>query len=479
MVRMRSREFLKAVRRDERRMELAGRLAEYALGVEFRRLDSRTVKEMKARIIDALGCAVGAFGEAPVRIARKALVPKGGRGESTVLGTSEGASAEVSTFVNGLMVRYFDFNDTYLSKEPAHPSDNIAPCLAVAEAEGAGGKDLIGAAVSAYEIQCRLCDAADIRHRGWDHVNYGLVSTSLASAKLMGLGPGEATHAVNIALNGHIAMRQVRAGELSMWKGASFANAARNGVFAARLAREGMTGPAPIFEGEMGFFRQVSGDFEVDVAGFGGRKGGFKVNETYIKYWPAEYHAQSAVWAALDVRERVKDLAGVRSIQVDTHEAGYTILGKDREKWTPKTKETADHSLPYIVGMALLHGTIDNSAYSEGALRDTSNLAFVAKVKVAEDSALTRMYPRGGMPNRVTVTERGGKRSTAQVDVPRGHPLNPMTREDIEAKFLRLSVPRLGGAGAKSALKRLWKLEAEEDLGEVLGLLRVKGRSKA
>jgi len=460
-------------------VDLAERLAQYVLSARYAALDRSTVSEMKARVIDAFGCALGAFDEEPARIARRTAGTLAHEGGATLLGTADTTSPELATFANGLMVRYFDFNDTYLSKEPAHPSDNLAPCFAVGESEGASGKDVIAAAVAAYEIQCRLCDAADIRHRGWDHVNYGLVSSSLAASKLMGLGALEATHAVNIALNAHIAMRQVRAGELSMWKGASFANAARNGVFAAMLAREGMTGPAPIFEGEMGFFKQVSGPFKVDVGGFGGNRGRYKVNETYVKYWPAEYHAQSAIWAALEVRRRVKDLGRVQSVLVETHEAGFTILGKDREKWAPKTKETADHSLPYIVGMALLRGTVDNSTYSDRELRDKKNLEFIRKIKVVEDPALTEYYPDRGMPNRICATLAGGVEVMAQVNVPKGHPQNPMSREDIEAKFLRLAGPRMGKAKAKLALPRLWKLEEEKDMGELLGLFRVEKGSNA
>ena len=460
-------------------VELARSLAEYVLSIQYQRLDLRTAKEMKARIVDALGCAIGAYGEEPVVIARRAVSGLRGAGTSTLLGTRSRSTPELAAFVNGLMIRYFDFNDTYLSKEPAHPSDNLAPCFAVAESEAASGKDMITAAVAAYEIQCRLCDAADIRHRGWDHVNYGLVSSSLAAAKLMGLDRRKATESVNIALGGHIAMRQVRAGELSMWKGASFSNAARNGVFSALLAREGMTGPSPIFEGEMGFFRQVSGRFSLDVRRFGGRRGAYRVNETYIKYWPAEYHAQSAIWAALEVRRRVMDLRDITFVLVETHEAGFNILGKDREKWSPKTKETADHSLPYMVGMALLHGTVDNSTYSTRNITDPKNLDFIRKIKVVENPEFTSLYPAKGIANRVTAEEKGGREISAQVVVPKGHPLNPMTKADIEAKFLRLTKRLLGERRAREALSRLWNLEKERDLGGVLGLLGVDKSSNA
>ena len=454
-------------------MELSRRLAEYALSTRYKGLDERTVDEAKARLVDTLGCAIGAYGERPIGMARDSVLKLRRGGPSSIIGTSSRTSPDLAAFVNGFMARYFDYNDTYLSKEPAHPSDNILPSLAVAEAEGSSGKDLIAAAVAAYEIQCRLCDSADIRHRGWDHVNYGLVSSALAASKLMGLDVERATQAVNIAMNAHIAMRQVRAGELSMWKGASFANAARNGVFAAFLAREGMEGPSPIFEGEMGFFKQVSGPFDVDVGGFGGRGGSYKIKETYVKYWPAEYHAQSAIRAALRVRERLKRLDDVESVLVETHEAGFNILGKDPEKWRPATKETADHSLPYIVGMALLEGKIDNSTYSSRKIHSKRALEFLTRVKVREDPALTALYPARGMANRVTVATRSGATLSEEEDVPRGHPLDPMSREELERKFMGLVAGKLSPRRAGELLRMLWGFESVEDVGDLFPLTKV------
>jgi 2-methylcitrate dehydratase len=374
----------------------------------------------------------------------------------------------MATFVNGLMIRYFDYNDTYLSKEPAHPSDNISACLAVGEREGASGKDLLAAMAVAYEVQCRLCDAADIRHRGWDHVCYGLVSSALAAGKLMGLTGKKLTHAVNISLNAHIAMRQVRAGELSEWKGASFANAARNAVFSAMLAGQGMTGPSPIFEGEMGFFKQVSGPFELDPSGFGGENGSFKLTETYIKYFPAEYHAQSAIWAALEARRKVGTMDLVLGVEVETHEAGYTILSKDKEKWAPSTKETADHSLPYMVGMALLKGKVDNSTYSAKNLADPKVLAFLKKIRVTEDKELTDMYPRH-IANRITLRLKDGSSITEQVNDPKGHPNNPMTREEVESKFRGLTAKFIEEPQAREILDYVWGIEGRE-VTPLLGL---------
>src|SRR5205085_12156747 len=167
------------------------------------------------------------------------------------------SSAEWATFVNGLLIRYLDYNDTYLSLEPAHPSDNIAAVLGAGEIAQANGRDLIVATALAYEVQCRLCDAASLRKHGVDHVTYGALSACAAACRLLGLDAEKTTHALGIAGVCNVALRQTRAGELSMWKGCAFANAARNGVFAALLASEGMTGPAPIFEGELGFMKLV------------------------------------------------------------------------------------------------------------------------------------------------------------------------------------------------------------------------------
>jgi 2-methylcitrate dehydratase len=454
-------------------LDLAENLARYAHGLGWGDLGPETVAEMKLRVADALGCAVGAYDEPPPRIARSVALETSRAGGSTLIGTGKKTSPDLAAFVNGLMIRYFDFNDTYLSLEPAHPSDNLGATLGVAESEGASGRDLLLATALAYEVQCRLCDAADIRHRGWDHVNYGLVSCALAAGKLMGLGRGELAETVNIALNGHIAMRQVRAGRLSMWKGASFSNAARNAVFAALLAKHGMSGPAPIFEGEMGFFKQVSGPFQLSTARFGRSGRGFKVEETYIKYWPAEYHAQTAVWAALRLGKRVKPQE-IKSVLVETHEAAYTILAKDREKWAPETKETADHSLPYIVGMALLRGTVNNATYSDSNLGDREVLRLLAKIKVREDPGLTAMYPDRGMPNRVRIVTNDGRSLSEEVLVPRGHPLNPMTEEEVESKFLGLASGKLGRGRAEEALSAIRGLDRGTRVSDLMGLLKIR-----
>src|SRR5438552_2497346 len=245
---------------------LAQRFADYAVALRFADLPAAVVHETKRRFIDSFATAVGAMNAEAYAIAKRCALRVSALQPASLLGGGS-SSAEWATFVNGLLIRYLDYNDTYLSLEPAHPSDNLAAVLAVAEMAGAGGKDMIAAAVLAYEVQCRLCDAASLRKHGWDHVTYGAISSAVAACKLLKLDAVKTTHAIGLAGVANTALRQTRSGELSMWKGCAFANAARNGVFAALLAAEGLTGPAPIFEGEVGIMKLLTGPFELPQLG--------------------------------------------------------------------------------------------------------------------------------------------------------------------------------------------------------------------
>jgi 2-methylcitrate dehydratase len=450
---------------------LAARLAAYADGLTFDKLTKEAVHETKRRFIDSFATAIGAMPSEAYTIAQKCAARVSSTPGASVLAGGR-SSIEWATFVNGLLIRYLDFNDTYLSKEPAHPSDNLAAVLAVGEATSAGGRDLITAAVLAYEIQCRFCDAASLREHGVDHVTYGAISSAVAAAKLMKLDEPRIAHTVGLAGVCNVALRQTRSGELSMWKGCAFANAARNGVFAATLAADGMTGPAPIFEGDLGFFKLVARE-TFDPAPFGAETGntdGFMINKTYIKFWPAEYHSQSAIDAALQLRADLKgDVSQVKEIEIATFEASYNIIGKYPEAWAPKTRETADHSLPYCTAAALLDGDVYLESFDEAHFTNPALVAFTGKVKVRHDSALDARYPKG-IPNRITVTLNDGTQMVREVEFPRGHAGNPMTDAEVEAKFRRVAEPRYGKAKADAILARCWDLE---NLTSVTDLIRL------
>jgi len=326
--------------------------------------------------------------------------------------------------------------------------------------------------VLAYEIQCRFCDAASLRKHGVDHVTYGAISSAVASAKLMKLDVTKTTHTIGIAGVCNTALRQTRSGELSMWKGCAFANAARNGVFAATLAADGMTGPAPIFEGDLGFFNLVARE-AFTPAPFGSEVGntdGFMINKTYIKFWPAEYHSQSAIDAALQLRAELKgDVSKVAKVDIHTFEASYNIIGKYPEAWAPKTRETADHSLPYCTAAALYDGDVYLETFDEERFTDPKLVEFTGKVKVHWDKTVDPRYPTG-IPNRITVTLTDGTVLAKEVEFPRGHAGNPMTDAEVEAKFRRAVEPKYGKAKADAILARCWEFET---LTSVTDLIRM------
>jgi 2-methylcitrate dehydratase len=447
---------------------LADRFVEFALATRFEALPAGVMAEAKRRLIDALGCAAGALGEPAPSIAQTVAASVHSEPGAALIGGCRSAP-DWAAFANGVHIRYLDCNDTYLSLEPAHPSDNWAAIMAAGEHVGAVGKDWIAAAAVAYEVQCRLCDAASIRARGWDHVTYGCLSSCLAASKLLGLSHVQAVHALGIAGTTGTALRLTRAGELSMWKGAAFAHAARNGVFAALLARAGMTGPGPLFEGDMGFFQQVSGPFS--IASLGGPKAeDWMLPKTSIKFVPAEYHSQSAIAAAFELRPRIGDPRRIARIDIATFRTAVEIIGQDPEKWRPKTRETADHSLPYCTAVALVDGEVSADQFTPERLADPALLDLVSRTTVTEDPDLTAGYP-AGIPNCVIVTLDDGTTLQSRVDFPPGHDKNPLTDAQLRTKFLGLALPALGRERADALWERASRLQDDPRPHEVLALL--------
>ncbi len=460
---------------------LAHTLANFACSLEYEDLFKNVVHEVKRRLIDSLGCALGAWDEEPCTIARTVVSDFSAKNGATVIGTSHKAPSDWAAFANGCCIRYFDYNDTYLSKEPAHPSDNFAAVLAVAESVGATGKDVIVATAIAYEVQCRLCDAASIRARGWDHPTYGAFSTALACAKLMKLDPERTRHAINIAGVHCAAFRQARVGELSHWKGVAFANASRLGVYASLLARAGMTGPAPIFEGAMGFEKElgvslgnVGEMFDKSKEAVAGEGPASMILKTSIKYWPAEYHSQSAIEAALHLRNEIPDLSQVKSMVIESHDASVDIIGSEPEKWKPQQRETADHSLPYITAVALIDGEVTDKQFAPERFTETGIIDFLQKVKVERNDELSALYAEA-VANIVHITLQDGRTLTKRVDYPLGNAKNRLKDEEVAAKFFNLAAPKITKEGADRVVEQCWKLDETSDVSKLMGSLEING----
>jgi len=460
-------------------VRLSRRLAEWASSLSYEDIPGEVIEEVKKRVLDTLGVALGAFNEDPVRISRWiAESSSGGRLGATIWGTNYRSPADHATFTNGCAARYFDFNDTYLSKEALHPSDTIPAVFAAAEIAGADGRRVIEGITAAYEVAARLADAYSIRGRGWDHVVYIAVASAVGAGKVLGLDSHWMEHAINHALTSNWALRQTRAGELSMWKGCAAANAARNGLFAALLAWRGMTGPAPIFEGEFGVFRVALCGESFELGTLAGEEGaGFKVMETSIKYWPVEYHAMSAVEAALKI---VKKHGGidpdrVEAINVKTFDVAYKIIVKDPEKWDPKTRETADHSLPYIIAAALIDGGVWLETFKPERYLAEDVRRLMSKMRIEVDPEHDALYPTG-IKNTIEAVFTDGTKAVESSAYPPGHFKNPLDREGVEGKFWKLVKGLVSEDRAKEAVSQVWRLEDLDTINTILSNLVIEKR---
>jgi 2-methylcitrate dehydratase len=441
------------------------RLVDFALQSEFGALSAETVHECKRRLIDTIGCAIGAFDE-PLSLQARAVAKRiSGDPAASVWGSNLTSSPETAAFANGVMLRLMDISDTYLGKSRGHPSDVISGVLAVGESVRAGGPEIIAATVLAYDVYCSLCDAIDWNTRGWDQPVYAVLGTVIGAGKLLVLSREQMGHAVALALVANMAMTQTRRGPLSSWKGCAGANASRNAVFAALLARDGFTGPSAIFEGEGGLF-DIVGRFDWSLP-----SNSHMIEQTHIKSLPVCYHGQSAVLAALKLRAQLQ-VAEIAEVRVEAYRAAVDMMGNDPSRWAPTTHETADHSLPYTVAIALLDGAVTAESFALERFTDPAVVALMRKTKVCEDSTLTAAYPEGA-PGRVTVTMNSGEVHDAELKYPDGHAQNPLSDAQVEDKFRQMFSKRRSQAHCEQVLQRLWQMERVGDSGrEVFPLLR-------
>lgn len=409
-------------------MNLDEQIFQYCSGIDDLLKERATKEELKKRIVDSLFVSYGARNSDAVKKSKDGLLPSSGRKNAPIYYDNRTAAVDVATYLNGCMTRYLDYNDTYLSKEALHPSDNVPPILSYAYSLDADGLEVIRALAASYQVVGAFADAFSIRDKGWDHVTYISISSAAGLGVLNNFEKSKFINNLNLAINNNISLRQTRAGELSMWKGCTAANAARNSVFAALLASEGFTGPSPIFEGEMGFFKQITGKIDIDL-----EKN--RVVRTMIKNFPVEYHAMSAIEAALSIKDQMNG-EKIKSVKVDTFSVAHKIIVKDPEKLRPKTKETADHSLPYMIAYTLLYGAPDPSSFEPRYLNDKKILDVIDSTKFEVTKEFDSMYPEY-LPVKISV-KTDSSEYEKEVTVPKGHFRNPYDWKDLENKGMRL-----------------------------------------
>lgn len=451
-------------------MTIVEQLSTYAANLRYEHLPPQVIKTAKRVIIDSIGCALGGYDSVPEKIARDLADMTSSKQPATLMVSGIQTSPELATFANGVMIRFLDYNDGYTSTgESGHPSDSIAAVLTAAEINQRSGKDVITATVLAYEMFCRICDEVDLKPVGYDHVTVGGMASTAAAAWLFGFKGKQFEHCLQLGIAPNNALYQTRIGNVSMWKGCAYANASRNAMFAAMLAARGMTGPSPIFEGVGGYFKAVARKtFTLDT--LGGVDGApFKITECLIKRFPLGQYSQTVVEAALQMREKIASPEDIAEIQIETVTTACILMADTPEKWEPPNRETADHSMPYTVAVALIHGDVQEEHFDDAHVFDPAIRALTRKIKIQPSGEADQHMPQAMRCYFKLITKSGETLSTV-VDHHKGHWKNPMDDADIEKKFRTLAKKVLSDAQANHLLERLWKLEDMADAGEILRL---------
>jgi len=423
------------------------RLVDFALEANFSTLSSETLHECNRHLVDAFASALAAYDEPLCQGARAIAQRYSGCPESRLWGSQIKTSMEAAAFANGVMLRYLDISDTYLSKSRGHPSDMLSGILAVAEHLQSDGQSVITAIVLAYDVYCSFTDSVDINSLGWDQPVYSILGTVVGVAKLMKLNNNQMGHAIALALTPNMAFIQTRHGDLSAWKGCAGPNASRNAVFACLLAQQGFSGPSDIFEGKFGFFNVITHfDWQLPSSGH------HKISDTHIKSLPVCYHGQSSVLCAMKLRAQMS-LDDIKDIHVETYGAAFRMMGNDPTRWAPTTRETADHSMPYVIAIALVEGKFDSNTFADVRLKDAALQALMSKVRVSEDPQLSAQYPEGA-PGRVTICTHQGEIFTEELRYPTGHAKSPMSDGDVQQKFRDL----LSNQGQPERIEKLLQI---------------------
>ncbi len=417
-------------------------------------------------LVDTLGCAAAAHNCRTAQMGL-ALAPSNPREMTgSILFHRQTTSLEAAAFVNACMIRALDFNDRYPG---GHPSDCLGAILALAFSQKVSGQKLLNAMAVTYEIFARLSDGAMLSRRGWDQGFVVGLSTIGGLCRLLNMPIEQVGSAIGMFASTGVPLRVTRAGELSEWKNVATPYAVKNATYLTLLARQGMEGPGRPFEGRNGLFENITGAFE--LAPFPTAGGIIMTPRVQMKFWPVETNAQPVVWAGLELRSQVHN-QDIDSIEAFTNKFTVYEIASEPQKWDPQSRETADHSLPYILARTIVDGPLTEEAFTLQAVRDPDLRPLMDKIRVSVDPRIDAL-PTGQVEFRLVAANKRGERIEVSVGNPLGHPDRPMQRSEIAEKFQRLSEPVFGEKRSKKALAQLLKIRDEIDVSILMETMHV------
>ena len=443
-------------------------LAAFVTRVTYEDMSEQARQQLKIHILDALGCALGALDGPPIKILRAQLEDFGGRPLATLIG-GEKTAPDRAAFYNSALVRYLDYNDSYLArKETCHPSDNLGAVLAASEYAHRSGREFLTALALAYQVQCRLSDVAPVRAKGFDHTTQGAYAVAAGVARALGLEQSKVAHAIAISGTAYNALRVTRTGRLSNWKGLAYPDTASGATHAAFLAMRGITGPLEVFEGNKGLMDAITGPFELDWS----RENLEIVRRTSVKKYNAEFHSQSALEGVLELRAaRQVRPEEIECVEIEIFDVAYHIIGggEEGDKRQVCNKEEADHSLPYMVAVALLDGDVLPAQYAPERIAREDVQDLLRRVTIQPDEELSRRFP-AEMPCRIHIRLKDGQTLSSEKRDYEGFYTRPLSWEQAVAKFERLAASATD-AGRRSALVAMVARLETAEIQELTALL--------
>ena len=453
------------------RDHIQDQLTDFACNLDYETLSPEVKHAAKTRIVYSLGALIaGLDGEpskAARRLAQRMLVPDG----ATVIGTGIKTSPEIAALANGTAARYIEMNDIYHwpGSYEGHASDVVPAVLTAAEYGHADGPTLVTAVVLAYEVFLRLSDV--VRNQNFDNTNFCSIAVAAAAGRLWRLSPEQMTHCLAMAAVSGNMLRQVRKGHLSMWKAAAAGNAGRNGLYAALLARDGMDGPQLPFEGESGWCDHVAGT-RFTLERMGSQSDPCKILDTRLKRRAACGTTISSILAAEKVAGQLSP-GEIESVTVAVYRKAKVDVGTGEHKWHPQTRESADHSIPYVVAATLMDGTVTPQSFDAAHLQDAALRALMRKICVVEDEQYTLAYERVPVEHRsrVTIVMRDGRRHTGESGGDADDLSEKIEDHEVVAIFRNLTQNVWTNNHATEILDLLWSVEKLSDVATIAPLL--------
>jgi len=445
--------------------------AKFAQGLNYENIPSEALEEAKRFLLDSVGCAFSALDNKDTQAAYNYIQDLGGKEQATIIGWGTKANLPQATLINSLLVRALDYNDIYWEQDPSHPSDIIPAVLSTGEFMKKDGKEVLVGIIIAYELEMRLCLAAfpGVREIGWHHATLTQLVSPVVAGRMLGLSEEEIVAAMGISGSSHFTLGGVVAGHLTNMKNAADPLAVESGVRAALLASKGYTGPVEVFEGKEGLFEvldKVKWDKDILTKELGEK---FLINECGYKAFPTEALTHQPITAAIEVmQENNLNPQEVKEVLVETTTRGADILS-DPSKYKPTTKETADHSLPYCIAVAVAKGNVLPSDFEEDALRDPFVWSLLDKIKVVAHPEIDALFPK--IKRAIVIIKTSQGEFKKQEDFAKGQSERPLSEKELISKFKANSEKKISFSRMETIIKATQELENINEIGKYMELL--------